>query len=98
MRPLLNGIFGAINKQFTFAECKKNYGYIEATLQKQAFFCGNRLTAADIQMSFPMELCSRANITEAEYPAIYAWRKKMGARPEYQTALKKTQMPYAYKL
>ncbi|ORY84970.1 glutathione S-transferase-like protein [Protomyces lactucae-debilis] len=98
VRPLVNGIFGAINKQYTFPECKKNFGFIEQTLQKQAFFAGDRITAADIQMSFPMEICDRAGVHEQAYPAIYAWRKKMGARPAYQAALQKTSLAYAYKL
>lgn len=98
VRPLVNAVAGGVRKEFIGPELAKDFGHIETTLAKQAWFAGDRLTKADFMMSFPVEVCDRAGLTEKSHPAIYAWRKKVGARPAYREALKRGGEDYAYKL
>ena len=98
VRPLVNGVAAGVKKEYIEPELTKDYGFIESTLKKQAWFAGDKLTKADFMMSFPMEICARAGLTQATHPAIYEWRKKVGARQAYRDALKKGGEDYAYKL
>ena len=69
--------------------------YVEAELAQQPWFAGDRLTAADIMMSFPLEAArSRAGL-DARRPATIAWLDKVHARQAYKTALGEGG-PYAY--
>ena len=69
--------------------------YIETELAKRAWFAGDRMTAADVMMSFPLEAArSRGGLDESR-PATIAWLAKVHARPAYQSALA-AGGPYAY--
>lgn len=69
--------------------------YVEAELAQRPWFAGDRMTAADIMMSFPLEAArSRAGLGPSR-PVTIAWLDKVHARPAYQAALAKGG-PYAY--
>jgi glutathione S-transferase len=62
---------------------------MEASLSKSTWFCGEALTAADIQMSFAVEAAEvRADIA-SDYPNIERFLKQMRALPAYQSAIEK---------
>ena len=57
-------------------------------LGKSTWFCGDRLTAADIQMSFAVEAAEvRANMSS--YPNIAGFRERMRSRPGYRRAIER---------
>ncbi|NDL65116.1 glutathione S-transferase [Acerihabitans arboris] len=70
-----------------------NHGrYLENHLGQHPWFAGERFSAADIQMSFPLEgMASRVGIEG--YPAIRAYLDKLQQRPAYQRAKIREQQP-----
>ena len=56
-------------------------------MNQTAWFAGSDFTAADIQMSFPLEAAaSRAGLRNGR-PKAAAWLDAIHARPAYQRAL-----------
>ncbi len=64
--------------------------FMESHLQTNRWFAGEALSIADFQMSFAVE-AALAGIEQkaAEYPALFAYRSRMQARPGWQRALEK---------
>lgn len=69
--------------------------YLERELDGREWFVGDRLTAADVMLSFPLEAArSRAGLG-ATRPNLTAWLQRIHARPAYRRALERGG-PYAY--
>ncbi len=68
---------------------KNHLDFVEAHLAKNTWFLGDSLSAADIQMSFPLEASVARGIVGSNRPHITAWVDRVHARPAYQQALKK---------
>ena len=66
----------------------KNMEYIESHLAHNAWFAGEELSGADIQMSFPLEAAvARGN--GKHFPNITQFVEKIHTRPAYQSALER---------
>jgi glutathione S-transferase len=66
----------------------KNMDYIENHLAHNAWFSGEKLSGADIQMSFPLEAAvERGNVKNFQNIAKFV--ETIHARPSYQAALEK---------
>lgn len=76
------------------SETANHFGFIEASLQGRDWLVGDRLTGADIQMSFLGEI-AKAQGMLPRFPAIAAWVARFQARPAYARALAKGG-PYAF--
>ncbi|RAL21808.1 glutathione S-transferase [Lujinxingia litoralis] len=86
LRPLLKGVAGAVNKALIAPQIRSHMDYWEAELGKSAYLVGDTLTAADIQMSFPLEAAiERADA--ARYPRVRALVDAFRERPAYQRAI-----------
>lgn len=68
-------------------QLKLHYAYLEGELGKAPYFVGNDFTAADVQMSFPLEMAASLGVNA--YPKIADFLARVQARPAYQAALKK---------
>ena len=69
--------------------------WLETELAGRDWFAGDRFTAADVMMSFPLEAArSRAGLDERR-PNLIDWLERIHARPAYGAALQKGG-PYAY--
>lgn len=63
--------------------------FIESELKQRPWFAGEEITAADVMMSFPLEVARvRAGLGPSR-PATLAWLNRIHARTAYQTALAK---------
>jgi glutathione S-transferase len=63
--------------------------YLESELARAPWFCGDDMTAADIQMSFPVELMvARAGLDDRR-PKLMDWLRRIHARPAYLRALER---------
>jgi glutathione S-transferase len=62
---------------------------MEQTLSQNAWFCGEAMTAADIQMSFPVEAAAVRTNLARHFPGLQAWLERIHALPAYCAALKK---------
>ncbi|MEA5567511.1 glutathione S-transferase [Anabaena sp. UHCC 0399] len=97
MPPLVMNLifnrFGAgdsrANDAFITPQIKLHFDYIEAELGKSTWFVGEEFTAADIQMSFPLELVAmQAELIESR-PKIKQFIERIHARPAYERALER---------
>ena len=88
-RPIAKRIVRKVRESYLDHNVKNNLDFMEATLTKTNWFCGNQLTAADIQMSFPLEAAEvRTNLGNG-YPKLEGFLVRMRARPAYKAALDK---------
>ncbi|WP_375413148.1 glutathione S-transferase family protein [uncultured Bradyrhizobium sp.] len=70
------------------SEMANHLGYADRALAGRAFFVGDSLSGADIQMSFVAEM---AKIFDriGPYPNLGAWIARMHARPAFQRSVEK---------
>ena len=89
VRPIAKGIAAKVRNGYLDANVRRNLDFMEATLAASDWFCGDDMTAADVQMSFAVEAAEvRTNLKEA-YPRLAAYLDRVRARPAYQAALKR---------
>ncbi len=89
LKPVTKGIAGKVKDSYLNPNVQRNLEFIEATLKKSKWFCGKHMTAADIQMSFPLEAAAVRSNLETSYPKTSAWLKRVHALPAYKAALEK---------
>lgn len=88
-RPLMRGIEANVMKQFLGPMLKGHFDYIEAALKPTGHFVGDRWSAADVLMSFPLEAIEARAGGTSDYPAICAFVERARAEPSYQRALER---------
>lgn len=71
--------------------------YLEAELGRSAWFAGGTLTAADIMMSFPLEVAVQRGGLDATRPRLWALLNALQQRPAYRRALERGG-PYGFAL
>ncbi|BBF85356.1 glutathione S-transferase [Aquitalea magnusonii] len=95
LRPLARLIANGVRKNYLQPQLAMHFNHIEAHLAKNGWFAGNSFSAADIQMSFPLEAASARGLVTQQHPHIRAFLQTIHARPAYQAALQQGG-PYAY--
>lgn len=86
-KPIARGIVNKVESSFINPQLKLHLDYLEAELGQKEWFVGTTFSAADIQLSFPLEaLAARGGLNNG-YPLLAAFLKRIHARPAYQRAL-----------
>lgn len=87
IRPIVNGMANKVSNSFIFPQLNLHLDYLESEIQKTGWFAGANFTAADIQMSFPLEAATqRAGLNQSR-PHLMDFLKRIHQRPAYQRAL-----------
>jgi glutathione S-transferase len=68
---------------------KRHLDYIEGELGAHAWFAGEQFTAADVQMSFPLEIAVARAGLNASRPKSMAFLDRIQARDAYKRALER---------
>ncbi len=89
VRPVARAIAGRVNTSFIDPQIKLHLDFVEGELGKSAWFAGNDFSAADIQMSFPLEAAAARGGLDASRPKLMAFLDRIHARPAYRRALDK---------
>jgi len=89
VRPIARGIADKVMTTFIGPQIKLHLDYLEGELGKSTWFAGDQFTAADIQMSFPLEAAASRGGLDATRPRLTEFLKRIHARPAYQRALAK---------
>jgi glutathione S-transferase len=89
LKPVALAISQGVKLSFLNAEIKNHLGYMNDELTSRPWFAGEEFSAADIQMSFPLEAAAGRAGLKSSYPNLDAFLEKIRARPAYQAALKK---------
>ncbi len=87
-KPVARGIAKKVKGAFIEPRIKENLDYLEAELGKATWFAGEEFTAADIQMSFPIEVSEVRSGLEAR-PKLAAFLGRIRARPAYKRAIER---------
>ena len=95
IKPVAKGISDKVTEAYLGPNLEKNMNFIEAHLANRQYFVGDQLTAADIQMSFPLEAACAGYLKGKRYPNIKAYVERIQGLPGYQRALEKGG-PYDY--
>ncbi|MCD1634850.1 glutathione S-transferase [Martelella mediterranea] len=89
MKPLMNRISKAVTTKLTDPQLKTHGAFWDEELQRDGWFAGANFTAADIMMSFPVEV-GMDRIPFGERPqAVLDYLVKIHARPAYRHALQR---------
>jgi len=89
MRPVARAIASGADKTLLGPQIANHFAFLEGELAQRDWFAGNEFTAADIQMSFPIEAAAaRAGLGE-RMPKLRAYVERIHARPAYKRALEK---------
>jgi glutathione S-transferase len=88
-KPIARGIAKKVKDSFIMPRIVEHLDFMEAELGKSTWFAGEELTAADIQMSFPIEACEVRSGLGANRPKLTAFLGRIRARPAYKRAIER---------
>ena len=94
-KPIAKGICNKVLAVMVEPNLKRQLDFMEAELGKSEWFAGAEFSAADIQMSFPLEAAAQRAGLDASRPKLMAFLKRIHARPTYRQALKRGG-PYSF--
>jgi glutathione S-transferase len=89
LRPLVRKVANQALITLVNPQLKQHMAFWENELAKSEWFAGHELTAADIQMSFPLEAASARAGLDQGHPKAMAFLARIHARPAYARALEK---------
>jgi glutathione S-transferase len=95
IKPIAKGISQKVQGTLVEPNLKRQLDFMEAELTKSEWFAGKDFSAADIQMSFPLEAAAQRAGLDASRPKLMAFLKRIHARPAYQKALERGG-PYSF--
>ena len=88
-------IANTVQNSFIGPQLKRHLDYMEAELTAHAWFAGGEFTAADVQMSFPLEAAASRAGLDAGRPHLMAFLDRIHVRDAYKRALERGG-PYSY--
>ncbi|GAA0644381.1 glutathione S-transferase [Brevundimonas lenta] len=94
-RPIARSIANKVNAAMIAPQIANHTAWWESELAKDGWFAGDRFTAADVMMSFPLEAAGSRIGFGKDKPACAAFLKRIRERPAYRRALERGG-PYAY--
>ncbi|TMA80292.1 MAG: glutathione S-transferase [Deltaproteobacteria bacterium] len=89
IRPIARAIARRAKSSFIEPQIRLHLDFLEQELGRAAWFAGGDFTAADIQMSFPVEAAAARGGLDSTRPKLMAYLGRIHARPAYQRALEK---------
>ena len=95
VRPIVRRIVGTVDQSFITPQLKLHLDYLESELASRDWFAGDHFTAADVQMSFPLEAAAQRAGLDASRPRLFDFLQRIHARPAYRRALERGG-PYSF--
>ena len=83
------GILGRPARPTLLKMAARHLDWLESELSGRDWFAGEEFSAADIMMSFPLEVARGRAGLGAERPNLIDWLERLHARPAYAAALRK---------
>ena len=88
IKPIARGIADKVGQAFITPQLKLHFDYLESQLSEHEWFAGDAFSAADIQLSFPLEAAAARGVL-ANHPRLHNFLQRIHARPAYRRALEK---------
>lgn len=86
-RPIAKAIADKALGTFIAPQLNQHRAFLESELEDRDWFAGAEFTAADIQMSFPVEAFAARGGLGGKQSHLSDWLARIHARPAYQRAL-----------
>ncbi|WP_312681124.1 glutathione S-transferase [Stenotrophomonas chelatiphaga] len=86
-KPIARAIADKAEKGFVGPQRRLHLDWMEQRLAASPWFAGKRFTAADIQMSFPIQAAASRGDGLADKPALRGFLQRIEQRPGYQRAV-----------
>jgi glutathione S-transferase len=86
-KPIARAIADKAEKGFVGPQRRLHLDWMEQRLADSPWFAGKRFTAADIQMSFPIQAAASRGDGLADKPALRGFLQRIEQRPGYQRAV-----------
>jgi glutathione S-transferase len=87
IRPVTRGLASRVKQAFVQPQIERHLDFLEAELGGAPWFAGADITAADLQLSFPIEAAAARAGLDAGRPRLMAWLDRIHARPAYARAI-----------
>jgi glutathione S-transferase len=94
-KPIAKAIANKVLATMVDPNLKRQLDFMEGELGRSGWFAGSEFSAADIQMSFPVEAAAQRAGLDAGRPRLMAFLQRIHARPAYQRALERGG-PYSF--
>ena len=89
VKPVAKAIAQRAKKTFIQPQIERHLDYLENELDKHKWFAGRSFSAADIQMSFPLEAAAARGGLDAKRPKLMDFLERIHKRPAYKRALER---------
>ena len=89
VRPIAKAIAKKVKQSFIEPQIGLHLDFLEAELGKSLWFAGSEFSAADIQMSFPLEAAYARAGLNASRPNLINFLERIHQRPAYLRALER---------
>ncbi len=87
VRPFAKGIVDKARASFVVPNLERQLDYLEGELGRSGWFAGDEFSAADVQMSFPLEAAVVRAGLDSKRPKLMAFLERIHARPAYRKAI-----------
>jgi glutathione S-transferase len=89
VRPVVKAVANKVLTTFVEPNLRLHLDWMEKALGEHTWFAGEELTAADIQMSFPVEAGVARGSARVARPKLTAFVERVHTRPAYARALER---------
>ena len=89
VRPIARAIADKALTTFVLPNLGRNLDFMESELGKSEWFAGAQFSAADIQMSFPLEAARARGGLDEKRPRLMGFLQKIHSRPAYRRAVER---------
>ena len=86
IRPIAGAIARQAKRRLIEPRLIDNLDYMEAELGRSTWFAGEVFSAADIQMSFPLEASAQRAGLDARWPRLVSFLQRIRERPGFRRA------------
>jgi glutathione S-transferase len=88
-RPIARAIARRAKAGYVQPNIDRNLDFMESELGQREWFAGPGFSAADVQMSFPLEAARSRGGLDARRPRLMDFLERIHARPAYRRAIEK---------
>jgi glutathione S-transferase len=88
-RPVVRTLANTVIESFVQPQIEQHLTFVEGELGRTEWFAGNEFTAADIQMSFPVEAAAARGGLSASRPKTWGYVQRIRERPAYKRAIER---------
>jgi len=89
VRPIARAIADKALAGYVLPNIERNLDFMESELGRHEWFAGEQFSAADIQMSFPVEALRVRGGLDERRPRLMAFLERIHSRPAYRRAIER---------